>query len=228
MQPRFVLATLLALALVTAACTGGDDGPLDSSPTATATAPSLSAAQDFAAVVTGLDGTNYNISYDFTTQASGVEFSGALTWIRAADGRERFETSSEQGGEAFSLVVIRDAAGEQVTCFNVGGFESCFEGDDGAFADLPNPTEIVFQNVLAPGQVTDVRATSSREILGLTTTCYAISASGGTSEACIAEGNLLLAASWSAPSGDTGGVEATAFSTSVADEDFEPTVPVGD
>ena len=185
-------------------------------------------AEEFSAVLDRLGASEYRIDYGFTTRSGGQEFAGVLTWIRAADGRERFETSSEQGGESFLLVVITEANGDQVTCFDVGGFESCFRGDDGAFADLPNPTEIIFQNVLDPERIDGVRETETRQILGVETTCYEVDAGGGTSEACIAEGNLLLSASWTAANGDGGGFEASEFTTSVTDEDFEPIAPIAE
>lgn len=245
-----LLTVAIAVALVGLVACGGDsdDGDGDGSPTAAATGsapaatetttpgaavpdtatpdPTASPAEEFTAVLERLDDAEYRISYAFTTEASGQSFTGALTWIRAADGRERFETSSEQGGERFLLVVITEADGEQVTCFDVGGFESCFRGEDGPFAELPNPTEIIFQNVIEPDRIDGVRETESRTILGMETTCYEVDAGGGTSEACIGEGNLLLSASWRAPNGDGGGFEASEFSTTVSDEDFEPIAPI--
>lgn len=237
MRRLLALACVAVVTVVLVACSGDDDG--DASPTGTATAPSGAVsrqtatvaptptpAEEFTAVLERLDDAEYRISYAFTTEAGGLEFTGGLTWIRAADGRERFETSSEQGDQQFLLVVITDAAGEQITCFDVGGIDGCFRGDDGAFAELPNPTEIIFQNVLDPERIDGVRETTSREVLGMETTCYEVDAGGGTSEACIGEGNLLLSASWTGPNGDGGGFEASEFSTDVSDEDFEPIAPI--
>ena len=175
-----------------------------------------------------LSDAEYRITYTFTSMTAGEEFTGALTWIRADDGRERFDTSSEQGEEQFQLVVITDPAAGQVTCFDVGGFANCFQGDDGPFADLPNPTEIIFQNVLDPDRVDGVRVTASRQILGVDTTCYEVIVDESTSEACFGEGNLLFAANWTGPSGDGGRLEATEVSTEVQDGDFEPTAPIAD
>jgi hypothetical protein len=233
-----VLASAALAAL--AACTGGDD---DASPTPApsteATTPSAGGsaaaatteatpgpADDFASILERIAGSEYRIAYTFTSRAGGEEFTGELIWVRAADGRERFETSSDQAGEEFQLVVITGADGAQVTCFDVGGFQNCFSGDDGPFADIPNPTQIIFENVLDPDSIDGVRETASRRILGIDTTCYEVDAGGGTSEACIAEGDFLLYASWTAANGDGGGFEASEFSTDVSDDDFEPLTTV--
>jgi len=228
------LAVLLAALAMSTACSGDNkDATASVSPTASTTAASAtvsaaSPADAFAAVLAGFSTAQFRISYTFTTRSADQEFVGALTWVRAADGRERFETSSQQGDEAFELVVITDAAGEQVTCFAVSGFDSCFAGDDGPFGEIPNPTEIVFQNVLDPLRIDGVRATATRTILGRDAVCTEVDTDEGTSEACIAEGNLLLMASWTAPNGDGGSLEATELSTEVSDADFAPTGPISD
>jgi len=246
MRRRWTWVFVATAALTLLSCTGGDDEDSDGgrSPTATeppsaggAVAASASAsvpqatstptpADEFATVLGRLNEAVYRIDYAFTTRTGGQEFAGGLTWIRAADGRERFETSSEQAGDAFRLVVITDADGGRVTCFDVGGFSSCFRGDDGPLAEIPNPTQILFQNVLDPDRIDSVRETATRQILGLDVTCYEVDAGGGSSEACIADGNLLLSASWTAPNGDGGGFEASEFGTDITDEDFEPIAPI--
>jgi hypothetical protein len=218
------LAALTLLVAALAACSGGgDDEP--SSPTATSVGGG-SAAAAFTRVLDGLSSAEYRINYVFTTRVGDQDLEGTLIWARAADGRERFETGSQQGDEDFTLVVITDAGGEQVTCFAVSGFDSCFTGDSGPFAEIPNPTEIVFQNVLDPAQIDAVRDAGTRTILGMDTTCYEVEMEAGTTEACIAEGDLLLAASWTGPNGDGGSLEATEFSTSTSEADFERTGPI--
>lgn len=231
MQRPLIHGCLLLAVLMLVSCTGGDDG--DATPTGQATGepsvtaePTTDAAAEFAQLLRLRDGAQYHVSYEFTTTAVGQEFTGVLTWIRATDGRERFETSSEQAGEAFTLILIRDAAGDLLTCFEVGGFTSCFAGEDGLVGDVPNPTQVILDNVLDPDGVTDARRTSMREIAGIEATCYEVNAGDGTSEACIGEGGVVLSASWTGPNGDGGGFEASEFSTDVSDEDFEPAGPI--
>ena len=232
MQRPLIYVYLLVAALVLVSCTGGDaapNGQATGEPSATAEPTAVGSADvaaEFAQLLRQRDNEQYRIRYEFTTRAAGQEFAGALTWIRAADGRERFETSSEQAGEAFTLILIRDAAGELLTCFEVGGFASCFEGEDGLAGEIPNPTQVIFDHVLDPAGITDARRTSTREIAEIEATCYEVDAGDGTSEACIGEGGVVLSANWTASNGDGGGFEASEFSTDVSDEDFEPAGPI--
>lgn len=237
----FVLVAAVALA----ACSGGDDdeendggGDASATPTATAsggvavtsepaaTVGTPSPEDEFAVVLSRLGDSEFRITYTFTSTVGGQEFTGELTWIRAKDGRQRFETSTEQADQAVTLTLIDDAAGGRISCFEVGGLASCFGGEDGPSSEIPNPTEAIFDNVLDPDRISGVRETETREIAGIEATCYEVDAGEGTSEACIGEGNFLLSASWTAPSGDGGGFEASEFSTDVNDEDFEPAGPI--
>ncbi len=222
---------VLVATVALAACSGGgdDDGGRNASATTSepeATEEPTSPEDAFAEVLSRLGESEYRITYTFTTTAGGEEFIGELTWVRAEDGRERSETTSEQGGQAFTLILIRDQAGKRVTCFEVSGFVSCFEGEEGPLGEIPNPTEIIFDNVLDADRIDGVRETGTREIAGFEATCYEIDAGSGASEACVGEGNILLSATWTAPNGDGGGFEASEFSTEVTDEDFEPAGPI--
>ncbi len=224
-----VLACLLA-----AACTGGSDDGSDGSPTSSATSPTGTATarprtpmDDLLDALSGPAAGPSQIEYRVTTTVGGEEFADTLIWARAADGRERLETTSEQAEESFSLVMVRDAAGEQLTCLSVSGFRDCVAGDEGPFGEIEDPHALALKNGLASADATLGR-TSTEQILGIASTCYELTSEGAMATVCIGEGDLLLSAEWSSEGGDGGGLVAVAVTSELASDAFDPPVSGGD
>ena len=235
---RWFGIALFAAALLGSACTGGDDGnatagstttATDGAPSATATgAPSEPAtpgepseAEQFQGILGALDRAEYTIRYELVSTFDGQRLIGELRWVRAADGRERFETSGEQGGQQFRLIVITDAAGVETTCFNFGGFMECLDSNSSPVGDIPNPAEIIFSNIRDPERIAGVTHVESRTILGVEAECYRFTEGGVTSEACVDPENLLLYAEYADANGDGGSMEALELSASADDSEFE-------
>ena len=67
--------------------------------------------------------------------------------------------------------MVRDAAGEQLTCFNVSGFQDYVVGSAGLFGEIEDPHALALKNVFDSAQATVVR-TSTEQVLGIASTCY--------------------------------------------------------
>lgn len=216
--------------LLAAACTGGSDDRPEVSPSPAATSATATAAtatvrprtvmDDLVDAVSSPAASASQIEYRVSTTVGGEEFADNLIWTRATDGRERLETTSEQADESFSLVMIRDATGEQTTCFDVSGFQDCVAGSDGPFGEIEDPHALTFRNALDSGQAT-VGDTSTEQILGVSSICYELTSERTTASICIGEGHLLLSAEWSDESGDGGGLVAVALTTELASDAFD-------
>jgi hypothetical protein len=56
--------------------------------------------------------------------------------------------------------MVRDAAGEQLTCFSVSGFQDYVVGSAGLFGEIEDPHALALKNVFDSAQSTVVRTST--------------------------------------------------------------------
>ncbi len=147
--------------------------------------------------------------------------SGEWVWTQDPDGeRTRFDMS--QDGETLTMIITAAAT---YMCSD-GSCLSMTAEMGGGLDELPDLGSQLddLQDELGSGTV---RSTGSREIAGTRTECYEFEDAdeGITGTVCHTEEGVPLFLSSVTPEGEFT-LEATAYSTSVSDADFEPPFPV--
>ncbi len=236
---RWLTVPVIAVALLSTACGGGDDAEDEEEPTETTTAAATATegtsaatptetsegegdAADLADIFAGFETATFNVTYQLESDNAEEAMSGAWTWIQDNEGqRTRFEADSE--GDS----VIMITTPEQTLLCSEG---ACFDASGAMGGTMPNIGDMFTESiddVQAETTSGTVRRIDGREIAGTDTECveFEDEAEGVSGVACYAEGGIPLFIESESSEG-TFRMEATAFSTDVSDEDFEAPFPV--
>ena len=229
MKRSFGLTLLAAALLALSACSGDSEPDASGTPTDGHTVTpgvELTDSEAFALALAGLESGSYRVVYQFTASAAGQDFDGTLTWVRADDGRARFETTAIQAGETVTLIVIADAEGGELLCMDLAGAGNCFDPETSPIVgSTPNPALLILEGIADKTRLSDVTRSGSETILGIAANCFRYEGADGATEACIGAQGFLLRAEWSA-AGQSARLEAIKFSDDVSDEDFETPYPI--
>lgn len=166
------------------------------------------------------------VTYDFTTDAEGVQVAGSMTIYSDGD-RSRFEYTAE--GSTIIGITTPDAT---YSCTSFGGQGFCFEGEgDETGDDIPFVEDFADPDDLDDqfddfGDDVEV-SRSSEEIAGRDGECYTVTGDlgndQGSAKYCFDPGDgILLLSSWMSNAGETFEMRATEISGDVSDSDFEP------
>ena len=166
----------------------------------------------------------YKITYKISATGAGAEgFSGEQTWYFKPP-KSRFDFSMSQGGQAIKLSFFNLPDGNfycfnvgQVSCQKVAGVSSPLDQNAAAVANRS-----LIENPGAFGAT----FTSSKTIAGQTGQCFDVkanaAAAGGLSSGtfCYTSGGVPLLSQF-AVAGSTWSMEATNYSATVPDSDFD-------
>ncbi|MEZ4503315.1 MAG: hypothetical protein R3C39_11875 [Dehalococcoidia bacterium] len=240
---KLALIGAIALAMFAMACTSSDDDSSNGDATATATATSTggdgsgsgpgdgsgggtgggngdgsgSASGGNPLDVLGLFGdAEYQVTYNTEGTSSEGGISGTMTIFQKQD-RQRVDLNTEQDGEAFEVTTINTPDG---TIFCLLSEQTCLSaalpgGDPSAFA-----TD--FLDEVRDDPEVDLNPIGQRTIAGATAECFEATDPDGTGTTCISEEGVPLLVDFQGTDGSTWKMEATEYSTSVSDDDFEP------
>ena len=224
-----VLIVLVACVLALAAC-GGAAAPAAPAPAATtaaAAATSTQAASTAAAATSS--GPNiadvlkagklstYKVTYKWTIVTGGQSQESEQTWYYKAP-NSRFDFSAGPGA-TFSVFSLADGT---YVCTNAGGSAFCQKSAAGAALQANPAADFGLQLQTDPGQFNSSYQ-GVKSIAGQQAQCYAVKSLAGAAFAevtsCYTATGVPLLTTMSAQ-GSTFTMEASSFSTTVADSDF--------
>lgn len=227
---------LLAVPLVIAACggSGGTQGGTSAGGDATAApgAPAATGAQAasgpaFAELIRGGKLTTYKVTYKMTGSGPGPDASGSFeqTWyFKPPNTRLDFAGDDGYGGKAkISMFFLANGS---FMCTEDGSQKTCLQMPQGAGGSQAAGLELQKSFQSDPGAF-NATSRESRTIAGQRAFCYLVKgAAVGFAEGtfCYTQTGIPLFSEWSA-TGAKVTMEATAFSTSVPDSDFQLPVP---
>ncbi len=233
--------------LLTSACGGGGEEKASPTPSAratgTAAASPAAAATGASAAATGAPATSsltgdakavytlaskgteaiYRATYEISSTTQGESSEGTMT-IYAKPPKSRFDSISTAPGEAEPTegrFISTD--GDSITCSKTAGEWTCTKFAAGQAIEEPS-TAVDEQEV----QKYDVSKTDGRKIAGQDTDCFLMRPKPGQTdlpdetELCLNDDGIPLYSQAKGPGTDTTVVEATDYSGSVSDADFEP------
>jgi hypothetical protein len=164
------------------------------------------------AFAAALSATEFKVTYKVTADISDVESVSTMTqYVKglAANYRARTDISA-QGVEIRTFV-----DGETITsCTKFGGVWSCRNSE---MQQGQNPTGDARD---AADSAQEVERDGTKVVAGVTTDCYKVTTDGGTVRYCIGQGVPLYIETLTEQG--TSVVEATSFTRTVSDADFEP------
>jgi hypothetical protein len=242
-----LLLILPALLLFALAACGGDDDDTDAPTTPAAPAaegtpaetdsddddadapdPSNGAgAEEFAALFRNFATATFRVTWQMETTFDGESFTGEMTWYQdSPNQRHRFDFDSAGMGFEGSMTMIQ-TADDTLTCFD----GTCLSA--GAMPMFDDPAEDLteqFEELEQQALAGNIRPAGTRTIAGTQAICFefdagAIDDDDGTVVACISPEGVPLYSEWESVDGRSL-MEATSYSTSVSDSDFEPPYPV--
>lgn len=229
------------LTIVLAACGGGGTpaaGPNASAANESTAAPSGAAAAapsqaadsgpSFAEILQSGKLTSYKISYKMTTSGTGQDASASLdqTWyFKPPNTRFDMVGGASTGGGKISMFLLEKGT---FMCTEASGQSSCFQvpGEQAAGQNMGFELQSTFQD--DPGAFNATKQ-EQRTIAGQQAYCYVLAGTpvtGFTSGTfCYTKTGVPLLSEWTAQ-GATFKLEATSFSATVPDSDFElPATP---
>ena len=222
---------LTGLAIALAAC-GGAASPAAQAPTATAgsvagstqsTTTSPAGGPNIADVLNAGKTTTYKATYTWTITAGGQSTTSTQTWYSKPP-RSRFDYSIGQGA-SFSIYSLADGT---YLCTTVAGSGFCQKAS-GQAAFGQNPAADFALQLQGDPSKFNATFTGAQSIAGQQAQCYKVQsvAAGAFSDVstCYSSSGVPLKTTLSA-SGSTVTMEATQFSTTVADADFTLPAPV--
>lgn len=243
-----LIVPLALVALVLGACGGdedGGDGGTDTTATATSTAtadgdatasPTDDASDggdgdgngagdasdvDLDALAEQFANATFTATYEVSGSLDGETVDGQWTWYQ--QGADRLRMDFDYQGQAGTMISTPDAL---VICAD-GGCFSMGAGDDAPFPNLGEVLTDQVDDVQTEAVAGEIRDAGTREIAGVEAQCYEFddSTSQTTGTVCYTDEGVLLFMESETPEGDFQ-MEATEFSDSVSDEDFEAPFPV--
>lgn len=171
--------------------------------------------------------TEYTVSYETQATSPDGDFTGSMTLYQGSD-RQRTDLALTTDGEEFEVISITTSEG---SLFCTPAEETCLAiPTDGAFGAGANPGDFALdaleelQGQDGIGRVTPI---GQRTIAGTEAECFEITeGDSGTGTACISSEGVPLFTDFNDGAGSTWLMEATEYSTSVSDSDFEAPFPV--
>jgi hypothetical protein len=241
---RAALALLMAFVVACGgaapATTGASSAPSSAATTAPTTAASSapsaapSSAADVSAQLAALLGTSknatYKITYKITASGSGADaFNGQQTWYFKPP-RARFDFATTQGGQTLTLSYFSLPEGT-FYCFNVGQVQCLTVAGVGSPLDN-NAAAVAQQSLIANPSGFGATPSAGKTIAGQQATCFDVSNKAGasgfdTGTFCYSKEGVPLLSTFSTASYQSWSMEATSYSTTVADGDFTlPAKPI--
>lgn len=227
-------AVLFILFAALVACGGGAPATTSASAGATAstagTAPSTASTAATAAasgqklsdLLAASKTATYKITYKIGATGAGAEgFGGEQTWYFKPP-RARFDFSMSQGGQALTIQFFTLPEGS-FYCLNIGQVRCMAVQGVGSPLDQNPAAQAQRALIDNPGQF-GATFTSTKTIAGQTGQCYDVKSSATTAgfttgTFCYTKDGVPLLSQFAA-AGTTFSVEATNYSTNVADSDF--------
>jgi hypothetical protein len=218
------------------ATTGASSAPTTAATTAPTAAPTAAAskAADAGPQLTALLGASknatYKITYKITASGAGADaFNGEQTWFFKPP-RARFDFATTQGGQKLTISLFNLPEGT-FYCFNAG-LVQCLSVA-GAGSPLDQNTAAVAQQSLVtnPGGF-GATASASKTIAGQQAQCFDVTSKSGTGgfdagTFCYSKEGVPLLSTFTTPQYGSWSMEATNYSTTVADADFTlPAKPI--
>ena len=223
------------------ATTGASSAAATTAPTAAASAttsakPSAAAssAQDVSAQLAALLGASknasYKVTYKITASGSGADaFNGEQTWFFKPP-RARFDFTTTQGGQKLTLSYFTLPEGT-FYCFNVGQVQCLTVAGVGSPLDQ-NAAAVAQQSLIANPSGFGATPSAGKTIAGQQASCFDVSNKAGaggfdTGTFCYSKEGVPLLSTFSTAQYASWTVEATNYSTTVADSDFTlPAKPI--
>lgn len=234
---RRLFGLLPSVALILASACGGSQSVSGSAaPTATTaataaatagttTVPSTAAGPSLTDVLKAGKLASYKVTYKWTVTGGGQSIDSTQTWYyKPPKARFDYSLGPAAGGAAFSIFVLEDGT---YLCTNAGGVAFCQKTTQ-QVAFQQNPAADFDLQVLGRPDQFNATVQGSRTIAGQQAQCFSVKAAAGTfgdvTSCYSATGVPLLTQMTS--QGSTFSMEATAFSATVADSDFQLPGPV--
>jgi len=222
---------LTAAAIALSAC-GGAASPAAQAPTATAgsvaspsqaTATGSAGGPNIADVLKAGKSTTYKATYTWTIGAGGQNITSTQTWYYKSP-NSRFDYSVGPG-TSFSIYSLADGT---YVCTSAGGSGFCQKAS-GSAAFGQNPAADFALQLQGDPSKFNASFTGTQSIAGQQAQCYKVQSVAGGSfgdvSTCYSSSGVPLKTTINA-SGSTVTMEATQFSTTVADSDFTLPAPV--
>jgi hypothetical protein len=190
--------------------------------TASAAASAAASGQKLSDLLAASKAATYKITYKITASGAGAEgFSGDQTWYFKPP-RARFDFSLSQGGQAVTIQYFTLPEGS-FFCINVGQVRCMAAQGVGSPIDQ-NPAAVAQRSLIDNPAQFGATFTSTKTIAGQTGQCYDVKANATTAgftsgTFCYTKDGVPLLSQFAA-AGATFSVEATSYSTNVADSDF--------
>ena len=239
---RAALALLVSLVVACGgaapATTGASSAPTTATtttPTAAAKAtPGASSAQDVSTQLASLLGASknatYKVTYKITASGGGADaFNGEQTWWFKPP-RARFDFTTSQGGQKLTLSYFTLPEGT-FYCFNVGQIQCLTVAGVGSPLDQ-NAAAVAQQSLIANPSGFGATPSAGKTIAGQQASCFDVSNKAGaggfdTGTFCYSKEGVPLLSTFSTAQYASWTVEATSYSTTVADSDFTlPAQPI--
>jgi hypothetical protein len=205
-----------------AATTTASSAPSGAS-TASAAASAAASGQKLSDLLAASKTATYKITYKISASGAGAEgFSGEQTWYFKPP-RARFDFSLSQSGQALTIQYFTLPEGS-FYCINIGQLRCMAAQGVGSPIDQ-NPAALAQRSLLDDPSSFGATLTGTKTIAGQTGQCYDVKASATTAAGftagtfCYTKDGVPLLSQFSA-AGSTFSVEATNYSTTVADSDF--------
>ena len=192
-----------------------------SAATSSAAASAAASGQRLSDLLAASRTATYKITYKITTTGAGADaFGGEQTWYFKPP-RARFDFSMSQGGQALTIQFFTLPEGSYY-CLNIGQVRCMAVQGVGSPLDQNPAAQAQSALVSNPGQFGST-FTSTKTIAGQTGQCYDVKANAASSFSsgtfCYTNQGVPLLSQFTA-AGATFAVEATNYSTTVADSDF--------
>ena len=190
--------------------------------TASAAASAAASGQKLSDLLAASKAATYKITYKITASGAGAEgFSGEQTWYFKPP-RARFDFSMSQGGQALTIQYFTLPEGS-FYCFNVGQVRCMSVQGVGSPLDQ-NPAAQAQRALIDNPAQFGATFTSTKTIAGQNGQCYDVKSNATTAgftsgTFCYTKDGVPLLSQFAA-AGSTFSVEATSYSTNVADSDF--------
>lgn len=224
-----VLAVLVGLTALIAACSGGDDlSAGEPSPDSTLESP----PEELMRRASHFDEAIFSATYEMYAEIDATVIEGMFTWYQK-DGQVRGDFSGEVAGAAVDVIVIPgpDYPSESFHYVCDVSVETCVESrpesEERLYPDGQYPVVLGGGLLVAEefGEAFAVEATAAEDILGQQTTCFvaptAVNQSFHAGEACVTEEGIVLRITQEFDTGDATTMQAAELSRDVDDEVFE-------
>jgi hypothetical protein len=213
-----------------AAATTAATAAATSAATASAQASAADASAQLAATLGLAKNATYKVTYKLTASGGGADaFSGEQTWYFKPP-RARFDFSTLQGGTKLTISFFSLPEGS-FYCFSLGVVQCLTVAGTGSPLDQ-NAAAVAQQSLIGNPSGFGATPSTAKTIAGQTASCYDVTSKGGTTAFdsgtfCYSKEGVPLLSSFTTAQYASWSMEATNYSTTVADADFTlPAKPI--